>query len=430
MNIYLGWLYKEVEYIQSSWTQRIDTWINVSNDSTYWFELKCNFDVARESVMDMGWDNSDVRRYWVQVGIWNWQISRPMYGTNDDYANFVYNPTPQTWVDYTMVYNYNWNRSWSLNWTTYASNLSVGSFTYNYNWNIFCQTLNNWTYARFSKFKLYYMKIYHGTTLVRDFVPCYRLSDNVIWLFDKVNNKFYANAWTGTFTKGNDVKTFQAEVKNIYIGEYGWKPLNPKCWYKFDWDYTDATGTYWVASWTSTFQTLSSGVKVLQTNGSNTVNLPWGVTSSSLTTWTIAFWCKPLATGYFAGCNGDNYYYDLSFYMSTAGRCYAEWSGGISSHAIATIDKTDSSLSNNWRLFILKSDWTKVYMNINGSAFDEVTPNNTSIFRTGYQFAIGWRSHWVQMCQVLMSNFVISNTYWDDATCLDMYNKTKSNYWL
>lgn len=218
------------------------------------------------------------------------------------------------------------------------------------------------------------------------------------------------------------------EEKQIY--PYQRQPLNPMCWYKFDWDYTDSTWTYSDATWYSTFATLTSWQKVLQTNWSTTVNLPSWVTSSSLTTWTVAFWCKPLATGYFAGCNASNYYYELSFYMSTAGRCYAEWGGGSSSHALATIDKTDSSLSNNWRLFILKSDWTKVYMNINGSAFDETTPSNTSIFRLGYQFAIGWRSPWAQMSQVLMSNFVISNTYWDDAECLKMYNATKSTYGL
>ena len=54
--------------------------------------------------------------------------------------------------------------------------------------------------------KLYYGKIYDSTnTLVREFIPCYRKADNVIGLYDKVNDVFYTNAGTGSFTKGNDV---------------------------------------------------------------------------------------------------------------------------------------------------------------------------------------------------------------------------------
>ena len=54
--------------------------------------------------------------------------------------------------------------------------------------------------------KLHYGKIYDSTnTLIREFIPCYRKSDNVIGLYDKVNDVFYTNTGTGTFTKGPDV---------------------------------------------------------------------------------------------------------------------------------------------------------------------------------------------------------------------------------
>ena len=41
--------------------------------------------------------------------------------------------------------------------------------------------------------------------LLRDMIPCYRKSDNVIGMFDKVSQTFFTNAGTGTFTKGNNV---------------------------------------------------------------------------------------------------------------------------------------------------------------------------------------------------------------------------------
>lgn len=42
-------------------------------------------------------------------------------------------------------------------------------------------------------------------TPIRKFVPCYRVADGVIGLYDTVEGKFYTNAGTGSFTKGSDV---------------------------------------------------------------------------------------------------------------------------------------------------------------------------------------------------------------------------------
>ena len=44
-----------------------------------------------------------------------------------------------------------------------------------------------------------YLKLGSGNSLVRDYVPAKRLSDNVIGLYDKVNDVFYTNAGTGEF---------------------------------------------------------------------------------------------------------------------------------------------------------------------------------------------------------------------------------------
>lgn len=53
--------------------------------------------------------------------------------------------------------------------------------------------------------RLYSCKIKQGDNLYFDFVPCYRKSDNEIWLYDRVGKQFYTNAWTGTFIKWPDV---------------------------------------------------------------------------------------------------------------------------------------------------------------------------------------------------------------------------------
>ena len=58
-----------------------------------------------------------------------------------------------------------------------------------------------------AKYKLYFWKYTDKDgNLIRDFVPCYRKSDNVVGMFDKVTNTFYSNAGTtGTFTVGPNV---------------------------------------------------------------------------------------------------------------------------------------------------------------------------------------------------------------------------------
>ena len=52
---------------------------------------------------------------------------------------------------------------------------------------------------------MYSCQIKKNNIVVRDFVPCYRIIDNEIGLFDKIHNIFYANAGTDTFSKGNNV---------------------------------------------------------------------------------------------------------------------------------------------------------------------------------------------------------------------------------
>ena len=56
--------------------------------------------------------------------------------------------------------------------------------------------------CKVSKFQLY-----ENEVLIRNYIPCYRKSDNVIGMYDIVTKTFFTNAGTGTFTKGNNVTT-------------------------------------------------------------------------------------------------------------------------------------------------------------------------------------------------------------------------------
>ena len=53
--------------------------------------------------------------------------------------------------------------------------------------------------------RLYYVQLYNSGTLVRNFIPCVRKLDNVAGMYDTVNSVFYTNDGTGTFTTGPNV---------------------------------------------------------------------------------------------------------------------------------------------------------------------------------------------------------------------------------
>lgn len=57
----------------------------------------------------------------------------------------------------------------------------------------------------FGSFSLFNLRMYDNSVLVRNFIPCYRKSDGEIGLYDTVNHTFYTNQGTGTFLKGPDV---------------------------------------------------------------------------------------------------------------------------------------------------------------------------------------------------------------------------------
>lgn len=53
--------------------------------------------------------------------------------------------------------------------------------------------------------KFYSFKAFKNGELISDLVPCYRKNDNVIGLYDKIRKIFLVNDHTGTFLKGKDI---------------------------------------------------------------------------------------------------------------------------------------------------------------------------------------------------------------------------------
>lgn len=192
--------YQEVEYIESSGTQYIKTWFSYSQ--TTW-EVKAKF------IPTALWGNYYTYRL---GGAYNWSNrSFIMYNAyssayiwlgGSDYnqsitvtANTLYEVDAKIETAWTCLYN--------LNWTTKTISYSWSIAT-NKEYYIFCNN-ENWSAGNYWKYKVYYYQIYEAWTLVRDFVPCYRIADSVIWMYDLVNDVFYTNSWSWTFSKWADV---------------------------------------------------------------------------------------------------------------------------------------------------------------------------------------------------------------------------------
>lgn len=75
--------------------------------------------------------------------------------------------------------------------------LETQQFTTSNDMFIFC-IKDHGTANLFGKFKLYYIKIYNGNELVRDFIPVIDSSGRPC-LYDKVEDKFYYNEGSGEF---------------------------------------------------------------------------------------------------------------------------------------------------------------------------------------------------------------------------------------
>lgn len=182
--------YKEVEWIQNSWTQRINTWLYPSSNMT----VQMKFINTAYWWMNLFWYNN---------------------AETDSFRFFRANDT--TYLDY-----WSWNNYNRISWTyiTSTSDIYEVEFWNRYVKDIPTDTIKfSWTAVSFWEksmnayifwnrdntpdyMKLYYCKIYVSWTLVRDYVPCYRKSDNVTWMYDLVNDQFYTNAWTWTFIRG------------------------------------------------------------------------------------------------------------------------------------------------------------------------------------------------------------------------------------
>lgn len=194
--------FQQVEYIESTGEQYIDTGVGGKPN----ISAKAKFMYTDLTTQSNGWvcacsDTSGVRRLMI-LGLSNDSYFRIGYG------NLLQNSTTQatinTLYEVESIYSVG-EQKVIVNGNEVIKTTNESDFTLPYNLTIFGFRIVANTIAQYGYLKLYYLKLYKDNVLTRDYIPCYRKSDNVIGLYDLVNGIFYVNAGSGTFSKGADV---------------------------------------------------------------------------------------------------------------------------------------------------------------------------------------------------------------------------------
>ena len=189
--------FQEVEYIESSGTQYIDSgYANISNNQKIIAKFYNNIAGGSLFGSQQGSNRSGI--FWQSVNNLQFGIGLQTAGTMIGQCSYQEIHT----IEYESSLN---TYSVSIDGTYLKENASYsGSNITGKNIYIFASNYQN-SLENIFKGKVYCFRIYDNSVLVRNFVPCYRKSDNEIGLYDLVNGVFYTNAGTGTFTKGADV---------------------------------------------------------------------------------------------------------------------------------------------------------------------------------------------------------------------------------
>ncbi len=227
--------YQQVEYIENSGTQYIDTGLYPLDITSGKFDITLESMPSGDPVFFMGGFFSTAAtsgaKYYSPLLINKNNNKVGIGGINGwKYSNYVWNLKERHNVSFEFVKQ---NQSLYIddvevikntdNIDRPETNVTVLFLTYQYG----TQKLNNYGWIG----KIYSIKLYgNNNELIRNLIPCYRKSDDEVGLYDVVNNTFYTNAGTGTFSKGEDIV-----IKNIVINNKDVKKLediNGNVWWE------------------------------------------------------------------------------------------------------------------------------------------------------------------------------------------------------
>ena len=200
--------YTQLEYIQSSGTQYIDTGFRHNQDTRIVMDAQAVKITANAWAFEGRISNSSARH-----GVFFYESSGDQW--NGDYVTQRHAFTGIGWYDRLNV-DFNKN-TLTLNGSTYT--FQAQDFQSTVNLALLAANTNGKIDGYLSA-RLYSCQIYDNGALIRDFVPCTNPS-GAAGLYDRIGNQFYGNAGSGIFTAGPEVPAPEPT-------------LDPYTWYEED----------------------------------------------------------------------------------------------------------------------------------------------------------------------------------------------------
>ncbi len=219
--------YTQVDYIESSGTQYIDTGILPSENIGFEIDFTPHNDMNRTTAKTIfgsrtTWKSNGYQLTTYTEGSLNG--GHFLFGTNDTASLIRHSAYMQKDVRCQISFLNGIFKSANGNETNIQ-----GTFS-NVNKNIYLfGCIERTNPFELSTTTLYRLKFYDIGNLIRDFIPCYRNSDNEVGLYDLVNDVFYTNQGTGNFIAGS--KNIQTTEKLLFAGmvkNSGNISLNPR----------------------------------------------------------------------------------------------------------------------------------------------------------------------------------------------------------
>jgi hypothetical protein len=194
--------YTEVQYIQSTGAQYVDTGFKPNQDSRVLIKLSTS-ETGSHTVFgaDLGWTDDG---FALGVGFTH-------YGKETGTISGLNNGSPHE-VDFNKnIISMDGKPVLTMGNSTFSVPHNLALFANNRAGGIQEKTT----------MVLYYCRIYDGNTIIRDYIPC-KNAAKAVGLYDLIGQKFYGNAGTGSFTAGSAVTGDTPEEPTETLDPYTW----------------------------------------------------------------------------------------------------------------------------------------------------------------------------------------------------------------
>lgn len=201
--------YSQIEYLESSGTQYINTQIKPNQN----IRVICDFQLFNTNV------GQSVFGAWEFDSNYNVCNAYLLQGQTNNFFTAWYGNGSAADFSTEIKFNSRLVCDMNKNITTigkYTATNTSNSFSSGYNMYLFGSNFMGSFYEGISA-KIWSMSIYDNDNLVRDYVPCINPS-GAIGMYDMVSGSFFANAGSGVFVAGPSLTSVAHKIRRGYVG--------------------------------------------------------------------------------------------------------------------------------------------------------------------------------------------------------------------